>query len=318
MKIAFVGKGGSGKSTITSLFIQYLLKNNKTLLAVDADINMHVSGLLGIESDSSRALSEPNNVSRIREHLKGTNQKIKKTSYFVKTTPPGTGSNLIKLNDKDYILKNFSKKFEENAYYMCVGTYDIDEIGIACYHTNLAILENVISHFLLGKHEWLVTDMVAGTDAFSNTLHAQFDAIILVVEPTPESISVFEQYMLLAKEAEIDNNLFVIGNKIEDKTDLEYLKGKIGNKLLGGFPLKKDIKKSRQRDIPLSLSTLSAKEIALLRIIFESIEKKGVDISKKQKMLKDLHRKYVKQDYIINKYGDITDQIDNKFEFPQK
>ena len=38
MKIAFVGKGGSGKSTMTSLFIRYLqAKAERDVLAIDAD-----------------------------------------------------------------------------------------------------------------------------------------------------------------------------------------------------------------------------------------------------------------------------------------
>ncbi|MGH9549742.1 MAG: hypothetical protein ACRD3W_10220, partial [Terriglobales bacterium] len=48
MKIAFVGKGGSGKSTLTSLFIRYLQRNNnQSILAIDADLNMSLAGLLG-------------------------------------------------------------------------------------------------------------------------------------------------------------------------------------------------------------------------------------------------------------------------------
>ncbi len=43
--------------------------------------------------------------------------------------------------------------------------------------------------------------MVAGVDAFANTLHAQFDLICLVVEPTKRSLEVFRHYLELAEEA---------------------------------------------------------------------------------------------------------------------
>ncbi len=318
MKIAFVGKGGSGKSTTTSLFIQYLLRNNKTVLAIDADINIHVSGLLGIERNPDLALSEHSNVALIRKHLKGDNNRIKDYKHIVKTTPPGKGSSLVSIDKEDYLIKKFAHKFADNGYYMFVGTYDSDEIGTACYHTNLAIFENILSHTVLKKDEWIVSDMVAGTDAFSNTLHAQFDAIILVIEPTPEGTSVYEQYMQLAKDAGVGENLYVVGNKIEDEADLEYLKQKIGDKLLGGFMLKREIKQARQQDIPLDIAILSEQELALFERIVELIERKGEDREKKLHLLHELHKKYVAQDYIVNAYGDISDQIDVTFQYPQK
>ncbi|MGW0901344.1 nucleotide-binding protein, partial [Streptomyces goshikiensis] len=42
MKIAFVGKGGSGKTTLSSLFIRHLAANEAAVVAVDADINQHL------------------------------------------------------------------------------------------------------------------------------------------------------------------------------------------------------------------------------------------------------------------------------------
>jgi len=318
MKIAFVGKGGSGKSTTTSLFIQYLLKNNKKVLAIDADINMHISGLLNIDRNPNLALSENSNVAAIRKHLKGNNQKIKDYTQIVKTTPPGKGSNLLSINENDFILKNFATKFGNSSYYMYVGTYESNEIGTACYHTNLAIFENILSHSFVDNDEWIVADMVAGTDAFSNTLHAQFDAVVLVIEPTPEGASVYEQYIKLAKDAGVDENLYVVGNKIEDDSDFAYLQEKVGQRLLGGFTLKKEIKQARQRNLSLDLSMLSKDELDLFKKIVHLIEKKGADYEKKLQLLHELHKRYVAQDYIINAFGDITSQIDVDFHYPIK
>jgi CO dehydrogenase maturation factor len=49
MKIAIVGKGGVGKSSISWLFTQYLLDNNKKVCAIDSDHNMDFIDLLGYE-----------------------------------------------------------------------------------------------------------------------------------------------------------------------------------------------------------------------------------------------------------------------------
>lgn len=50
VNIAVAGKGGTGKTSITSLVIRYILKNNLgTVLAVDADPNSNLAENLGLE-----------------------------------------------------------------------------------------------------------------------------------------------------------------------------------------------------------------------------------------------------------------------------
>ena len=47
LKVAFVGKGGAGKTTLSSLFSRYLASKQLPVLAVDADINQHMALTLG-------------------------------------------------------------------------------------------------------------------------------------------------------------------------------------------------------------------------------------------------------------------------------
>ena len=43
MKIAFAGKGGSGKTTLSSLFTRHLAAQGLSVVAIDADINQRRS-----------------------------------------------------------------------------------------------------------------------------------------------------------------------------------------------------------------------------------------------------------------------------------
>ncbi len=56
MKIAFVGKGGSGKTTLSSLFVRHLAASGAPVLAVDADINQHLGAALGLDDAEAAAL----------------------------------------------------------------------------------------------------------------------------------------------------------------------------------------------------------------------------------------------------------------------
>ena len=47
MKVAFVGKGGSGKTTLSALFVRHLAGQGLPVMAVDADINQHLAEALG-------------------------------------------------------------------------------------------------------------------------------------------------------------------------------------------------------------------------------------------------------------------------------
>jgi len=126
-----------------------------------------------------------------------------------------------------------------------VGTYEVDGIGVSCYHTHLSVFENILSHTYLREDEFLVTDMVAGNDAFSGTLYTQFDTLCLIVEPTHESVSMVKSYLELMSKAETSTKICIIANKVEDENDLEYLKK---NNIIPDFVFEyeKQIKHARQ------------------------------------------------------------------------
>ncbi len=312
MRTAFVGKGGSGKSTLAAFFIHYLEKEQKDFLAVDADINQHLSELIGADFEEDLAISSEENSRKVREYVKGDNNAVEDQSNVVKSTPPGRGSNIIRLDSENKIIEDLAVDYRDN-WFMHVGTYEKDGIGASCYHTSLTAFENILSHLNLGENEWLVSDMVAGTDAFANTLHAQFDLIVLVVEPTPEGIQVYEQYRELSKEADVFENVAVIGNKIDTVTDIEYLQNNIDTDILGHIPRKTEIKTSRQQNKTIGLELLDQEEKQVFQRIAEVTEKRKIRPDDRLEKIKQIHRKVAEKPYIRNACGDVTTQIDEEF-----
>ena len=146
MKIAFVGKGGAGKTTVSSLFCLYYSKK-KSVLAIDADINMHMAELLGLNATSSDLLlSETYPSDKIRTWLRGDNSRIKNNAEFKKSTPPGRGSRIIDITDNNWFINNYTRPISKNLHLATVGSYSENGLASSCYHNNLAILENILSH----------------------------------------------------------------------------------------------------------------------------------------------------------------------------
>jgi CO dehydrogenase maturation factor len=314
MRIAFVGKGGSGKTTLSALFSQYI-KDKAPVLVIDADLNMHLPALLGFqEIPQEMHISHPSVVKTIKSYLRGTNKRIRELVHFRKTTPPANGSRFIVLhNSNDTILKQFSVG-NPNFRLMVVGTYDTDDIGASCYHNNLAILENVISHLVDTKGN-LVTDMVAGVDAFANTLHAQFDMLVLAVEPTKRGVEVYNQYQKLAGDAGVGNLLFVVGNKVRNSADKEFISKHIpNNRLLGFLGDSEYLRIKDQKGGQLDVAMLEPENKKTIEVIANKLFSIQPDYTARLQRLYELHRRYVAQDFIRERFGDLTNHIDETFD----
>ena len=312
MKIAFVWKWGSGKTTLTGSFIRYLQEKDIFTIAIDADINVWLGSSIGISSDRSNYISSASKVNEIRNYLIGDNTRIASVNHMVKTTPPWKWSRLINRQSEEFfnLFCSFQNEFLK---FLHVGTYESEGIWISCYHTSLSIFENILSHTFLKQDELLVTDMVAWNDVFSNTLFTQFDILCLIVEPTIESISMVKCYIELYRASQSSTKILILANKIEDENDINYLKrNDVHPDFI--FEYEKGIKHARQKN-ELYLST---KHLKTWNDLLNSLSKITIQPEKKLQEIHMLHRKYIELDYIKNPLWDLSEQIDTEFYFPWK
>ena len=305
MKIAFTGKGGSGKSTLAALFVGHLRSTGGRVLAVDADVNVHLAPLLGVTAGAGSALSHPDNAAAVRRHLLGGNTLIGGADRFVATTPPGPGSRLVTLAPGDPVLAAHAVALDDRTHVMHVGTYEPADIGAGCYHGPLAILAHLPAHLDPAPGDWVVCDMVAGTDAFANSLHAQFDLIVVVVEPTPESVTVARRYRELAAAAGIDDLLAFVGNKVADDVDLDYLRRELGAEPLTAVPAQGGLRRARQAGRCPAPDDLD--DGRPLRLIAERA--RPVPADRRAARLRQLHLRLAEKDWVRSAYGDVTGQL---------
>jgi CO dehydrogenase maturation factor len=155
--IAFAGKGGTGKTTICGLLIDYLCKTNQgPILAVDADANANLNEVLGV--DIKKTLGE------IRE--------IIAHSEVDDTNPIPIG-----MSKQDFA------EFQFNSALLEMDDYDMLVMGRTqgqgCYCYVNGVLKTQIDKYSK-NYQYVVVDNEAGLEHISRGVLPSMDILLLV------------------------------------------------------------------------------------------------------------------------------------------
>ncbi|TDD80414.1 ATP-binding protein [Actinomadura rubrisoli] len=310
MKVAFVGKGGSGKTTLSSLFVRYLAGRGLPVVAVDADINQHLGVALGL--DEARAAKVPalgDHLAAIKEFLRGGNARISSAAAMVKTTPAGAGSRLLRLGGSDPV--HALGQEVEGVTLLATGPFNDDDLGVACYHSKTGAVELYLNHLVDGPGEYVVVDMTAGADTFASGLFTRFDLMFLVAEPTRKGVGVYRQYREYARD--FDVAIRVVGNKVQGADDIAYLREHVGDDLLtwvGQSSAVRALEQGRQGVV------LEEQNEAALGQMCAEVDARTKDWEKFQRQAVEFHVKNARSWANRATGEDLEAQVDPEFRFP--
>ncbi|MDR2296112.1 MAG: AAA family ATPase [Clostridiales Family XIII bacterium] len=178
--IAITGKGGTGKTTLCGLLIDYLCGSGRgPVLAVDADANSNLNDVLGVEIETT--------LGSIRED-------IVHAEYAEKNPIPAS------MTKQDYLNAKFSDALiEEDDYDLLVmGRTQ----GRGCYCFVNGLLQTQINRFS-GNYKYIVVDNEAGMEHISRGLLPGVDMILLVSDCSRRGVQAAFRIAALAEELKL-------------------------------------------------------------------------------------------------------------------
>lgn len=216
MIIGFLGKGGSGKTTLASGFALFLSKNS-SVLAIDADHNMDMTYNLAKKELSTYIGT---GLSDINKHLGVTQYR---DSFDFTKMPEFT------LSPEDAITQKYSHEITTSLKIMSTGPHT-DEIlyDRACSHSLTTPLKVYLPFLNLKENEYVVVDEKAGTDGVGTGITTGFHAAVVVAEPTPYGLKAALQIIKLLNFYKTP--YFIALNKISSDEDILFAEKHLGCK----------------------------------------------------------------------------------------
>ncbi len=224
LKVAFGGKGGVGKTTITSLLARCLAaRSDKSVIAIDADPVANLAAGLGIPED------EP--ITPIAEMQDLIAERT--------GAEPGTMGGFFTLNPKvDDIPDRFSID-KDGVKLLVMGT--VQSGGSGCICPESTILKALMTHLVLYRDDIVLMDMEAGVEHLGRATSGSVDALVIVVNPGARSRVAASQIKKLGEDIGI-KNIIVLGNRVRDESDKELIQKSLpGHKILGYLPEMEEI-----------------------------------------------------------------------------
>lgn len=171
LKLAIGGKGGVGKTTITSLLARCIadIDQNNRVIAIDADPVTNLATALGIsENPPITPVSELSELIAERTGAK-----------------PGTIGGFFTLNPKvDDIPERFSRE-RDGVKLLVMGT--VKKGGSGCICPESTILKALMNHLVLARKDIVIMDMEAGVEHLGRATSGSVDALVAVVNPGQRS-----------------------------------------------------------------------------------------------------------------------------------
>ncbi len=190
-KLSVCGKGGTGKSTLVALLARELSGKGKEIVVIDSDeSNSELYRMLGLSRPPRPLLELAGGKKNVIKNLR--------TSFSPGEGEPGTA-----------LLKQKSIKVDEIPSGYVVRRNGLRLIAVGKIHRALegcacpmgALSREFLRRLTLAENQMAIVDMEAGIEHFGRGVETSVDAVVAVIEPSMESVTLAAKIKDLATAA---------------------------------------------------------------------------------------------------------------------
>lgn len=229
LRVAVAGKGGAGKTTLSSTLARLFAREGHDVIVVDGDSNPNVATALGIDREHAEAI-QPLPMGLVSRNLKG-NAALKEPVMDIVRRYGGAAP------DDVHVLKMAMPAHADEGC-LCSA-----HATVSALLADIEELDNTIS----------ILDLEASPEHLSRGTTRHVDALLLVVEPYYRSFETAKRMAALAAELPIPV-VGVVANKLRSPDDAsaiaEYCT-RHGLTLLGELPWSTEVLDADKAEIPV-------------------------------------------------------------------
>ncbi len=188
MKIAVVGKGGSGKTTTSAVLARTLARSGRSTLALDCDSNPNLGISLGIGEDATERLVS------VRDAVDAGEEEHAASA--------------------DELVQRFGVDAPDGVRLAVVSAIQNPQPGCPC----CGISPERLLAQLATPSRSVIADLEAGLGTIMRLEESSVDVVVVVVEPTTKSIEVGRRAAESVREAGI-GRVVLTANRVRDDED---------------------------------------------------------------------------------------------------
>ncbi len=212
MIIAVSGKGGTGKTVVSSLLVKVLSeKDEYDILAIDADPDANFSDALGVSAEKT--------IGSVREGI-------------------------IKDRDQRSPTQSWRSKLEYDVLGATIETDKFDILvmgrpeGQGCYCPVNHVLREIIDK-TAKNYDYVIIDTEAGLEHLSRRTTQDVDFMLVVTDPSKRGITTAQRIKELSENLSINfKGIYLVANRMspENEEKIREYAGEIGLEVLGFIP----------------------------------------------------------------------------------